>query len=313
MELPRLSDRQLQAFQQVMDCGTVSGAAQRMLIAQPGVTRLIKQLEHDLGFTLFERRRGRLVPTPEARLFHRELIRVWCGLGELRATARRIRDRETGGLRISAMPLLGVAFLPDVLASFVQQHSEAEIEQATFRSEQVLEDVVTQRADLGFAMLGGGDERVESEAFQLESVCLLPANHPLAAQSSVSLRDLHDQPLIFYEPLDPTRQSLDRLLDKEGVRPRRHLQVSLALQAARLVAQGAGITVIDPLNARVFGNRHLAIRRFTAELDDTFYLLTPREQPLSRLARDFINLFRAHLAATLTKARGEDSDGVVRN
>lgn len=65
MQYPRLSDRQLQAFQQVMDCGSVSGAARRMLIAQPGVTRLLKQLEHDVGFTLFERRRGRLVPTPK--------------------------------------------------------------------------------------------------------------------------------------------------------------------------------------------------------------------------------------------------------
>ncbi|BBI54870.1 hypothetical protein HORIV_72910 [Vreelandella olivaria] len=64
-----LRDRQILAFKHVMEIGTVSGAARRMLIAQPGVTRLLKQLEHDVGFTLFERVRGRLVPTPEARLF----------------------------------------------------------------------------------------------------------------------------------------------------------------------------------------------------------------------------------------------------
>lgn len=300
MQYPRLSDRQLQAFQQVMDCGSVSGAARRMLIAQPGVTRLLKQLEHDVGFTLFERRRGRLVPTPEARLFHRELIRVWRGLEELRATARRIRERETGGLHISAMPLLGMSFLPDVLAAFAPHHGEALIELATFRSEQVVEDVVTQRADLGFAMLGGGDERVESEAFSLKSVCLLPADHPLAAQSSVGPDDLHDQSLICCEPQDPTSQTLNRLLETAGVRPRRQLQVSLALQAARLVARGAGITVIDPLNARVFMGERLVIRPFAAELDDTFYLLTPRDQPLSRLAQDFLLAFRTQFAHTLS-------------
>ncbi|GEK48288.1 LysR substrate-binding domain-containing protein [Bisbaumannia pacifica] len=297
MESPRLSDRQLQAFQQVMDCGTVSGAAQRMLIAQPGVTRLLKQLEHDLGFALFERRRGRLVPTPEARLFHRELVRVWSGLEELRTTARRIREREMGGLRISAMPLLGMTFLPDVLAAFTKQHGEAQAELATFRSEQVLEDVVTQRADLGFAMLGGGDERVESEAFRLESVCLLPADHPLVAQAKVSIKDLHGQPLISYEPRDPTRQALDRLIEAAAVRPQRQLQVSLALQAARLVAQGGGIAIIDPLNARGFEGQNIAIRPFEADLGDTFYLLTPREQPLSSLAKDFIEAFRAQFFA----------------
>ncbi|MDT0501124.1 MULTISPECIES: LysR family transcriptional regulator [unclassified Halomonas] len=302
METPRLSDRQLQAFQHVMECGSVSGAARRMLIAQPGVTRLVKQLEHDVGFTLFERRRGRLVATPEARLFHRELLRVWSGLEGLRATARRIKERETGGLRISAMPLLGMGFLPDVLADFTPRHGEAPVELATFRSEQVVEDIVTQRADLGFAMLGGGDERVESEAFSLGNVCLLPADHPLTAQSSITLDDLHDQPLICYEPQDPSRRALDRLLEAAGVRPRRHLQVSLALQAARLVTQGAGITVIDPLNARVFADERLAIRPFAAELDDTFYLLTPREQPLSRLAQDFISVFRAQFARAIDQS-----------
>lgn len=302
MESPRLSDRQLQAFQQVMECGSVSGAARRLFIAQPGVTRLLKQLEHDLGFALFERRRGRLIPTPEARLFYREQLRVWSGLDTLRATARRIREREVGGLRISAMPLLGMTFLPDVLAAFAVQHGEARLELATFRSEQVLEEVVTQRAELGFAMLGGGDERVESEAFRLPSVCLLPGDHPLAAREQLTLGDLHDQPLICCEPQDPTRQSLDRLLAATGVRPRRQLEVSLALQAARLVARGAGITVIDPLSARTFADRDLAIRPLDAELEDAFYLLTPREQPLSRLAQAFIGKFRTHFAATLRHA-----------
>ncbi|SFU02219.1 hypothetical protein [Halomonas saccharevitans] len=55
----------------------------------------------------------------------------------------------------------------------------------------------------------------------------------------------------------------------------------------------------DPLSARVFADRNLAIRPFTAELDDTFYLPTPQEQPLSRLAQDFIGEFRAHISASL--------------
>ncbi|MFP3472134.1 LysR family transcriptional regulator, partial [Micrococcus sp. SIMBA_144] len=79
-----------------MEIGTVSGAARRMLITKPGVTRLLKQLEHDVGFTLFERVRGRLVPTPEARLFHREVQKVWSGMEHLRSTARRISEREVG-------------------------------------------------------------------------------------------------------------------------------------------------------------------------------------------------------------------------
>ena len=58
----------MQAFQLVIEAGTVTEAAERLSISQPAVTRLINDLEQTLGFNLFERRSGRLVPTSEARV-----------------------------------------------------------------------------------------------------------------------------------------------------------------------------------------------------------------------------------------------------
>lgn len=295
MKLPHLRDKQVLAFKQVMECGTVSGAARRMLIAQPGVTRLLKQLEHDLGFHLFERVRGRLIPTPEARLFHREVQRVWTGIDHLRDTARRIREREVGGLRISAMPLLGMTFLPDVLAEFAPAHPDTRIELATFRSEQVVEDVITQRSDLGFAIVADNDDRVNSERFRLDSLCVLPNGHPLTARERIYAEDLQDQALIYFEPQDPLRRALDGLLEGKGIQPRRSIEVSLALQAARLVARGGGIAILDPISARAFGTDSLTLRPFEPNLGEDFALLTPRDQPLSRLARDFVAAFRQGL------------------
>lgn len=295
MKPPHLRDKQVLAFKLVMECGTVSGAARRMLIAQPGVTRLLKQLEHDLGFQLFERVRGRLIPTPEARLFHREVQRVWSGIDHLRDTARRIREREIGGLRISTMPLLGMTFLPDVLAEFAPAHPDTRIELATFRSEQVIEDVITQRSDLGFAIVADNDDRVNSERFRLDSLCILPDSHPLTSRERVYAEDLQDQELIYFEPQDPLRRALDQLLEEKSIQPRRCLEVSLALQATRLVARGVGIAILDPISARAFGEESLTLRPFEPSLGEDFALLTPRDQPLSRLARDFVAAFRQGL------------------
>ncbi|MGC3873497.1 LysR family transcriptional regulator [Halomonas sp. GXIMD04776] len=296
MPKPYLSDRQIVAFKHVMECGTVSGAAQRMLTAQPGVTRLLKQLEHDIGFTLFERQRGRLVPTPEARLFYREVARVWTGNEHLKETARRIRDREVGGLRISAMPLLGLVFIPDVLADFVPVHPDANIELSTYRSEQVVEEVITQRCDLGFAILAENDDRVDRETFRLESLCALHKDHPLAVKETITLADLAGECLICFETHDPLRMALDRSLDREDVRPRQRLEVSLALQAIRLVRHGLGMAILDPISARAFGSDGVTLRPFSPSLGEDFALLTPRDQPASRLAQDFIALFRRHHA-----------------
>ncbi|SHF70625.1 DNA-binding transcriptional regulator, LysR family [Modicisalibacter ilicicola DSM 19980] len=294
MSKPYLSDRQIVAFKHVMECGTVSGAAQRMLTAQPGVTRLLKQLEHDVGFALFERRRGRLVPTPEARLFYREVVRVWTGNEHLRDTARRIREREIGGLRISAMPLLGLVFIPDILADFVPTHPDARVELSTYRSEQVVEEVMTQRCDLGFAILAENDDRVDQEVFRLESLCALPEGHALEARETVAPEDLAGERLICFERHDPLRQALDHLLEREGIRPRQRLEVSLALQAIRLVHHGLGVAILDPISARAFGSGGVTLRPFAPTLGEDFALLTPRDRPASRLAQDFIALFRRH-------------------
>lgn len=291
----RLSDRQVQAFKHVMESGTVTGAAQRMLTAQPGVTRLVRQLEHDVGFPLFQRVRGRLIPTPEARIFYLEVARVWTGIDHLRETARRIREREVGGLRISAMPMLGMTFLPDVLADFAIGHPDASLDLSTYRSQQVVDEVITQRCDVGFAIVTDGDERVTQETFRLDSFCLMPPRHPLATNSSISLQDLHNQALICFETHDPLRMTLDRLFEQGGVQPKRLYEVSLALQATRLVRHGLGIAVLDPINAQAFGLEGLALRPLAFTLGEDIALLTPRDQPYSQLTQDFITLFRQRL------------------
>ncbi|SDL23345.1 DNA-binding transcriptional regulator, LysR family [Modicisalibacter muralis] len=292
MRQPQLRDRQVLAFKHVMESGTVTGAAQRMLTAQPGVTRLLKQLEHDVGFTLFERIRGRLVPTPEARTFYREVARVWTGIDHLRETARRIREREVGGLRISAMPLLGMTFIPDVLATFMADHPDASVELSTYRSEQVIEEVITQRCDLGLAIVAGNDDRVQQETFRLESLCLLPARHPLIEKPVIALEDLAGETLVCFETHDPLRRELDRRLSEHDVRPHRRIEVSLGLQAARLVRNGLGLSILDPISAHAFGTQGLVLRPFAADLAEEFALLTPRDQPASRLTKDFVALFR---------------------
>ena len=63
--------RQIQAFYAIMTTGTVTKAAKQLGISQPGVSNLIASFEHQIGFKLFSRMSGRLLPTPEAqRLFN---------------------------------------------------------------------------------------------------------------------------------------------------------------------------------------------------------------------------------------------------
>src|SRR5688572_21126473 len=89
-----LEFRHLEAFRAIMRSGTVTGAGAMLGISQPAVSRLLSQTEALAGFPLFERVRGRLVPTTTAQALHEETERVFIGIEEVAALAERLRAQS---------------------------------------------------------------------------------------------------------------------------------------------------------------------------------------------------------------------------
>ncbi|MGI9425674.1 MAG: LysR family transcriptional regulator, partial [Hyphomicrobiaceae bacterium] len=73
----------LRVFRHVYETTSVSEAARALNLTQPPVTRMLRAYEEDVGFKLFTRGRGRLVPTPEADLLYRDVVAVFDGLDAL--------------------------------------------------------------------------------------------------------------------------------------------------------------------------------------------------------------------------------------
>src|SRR6266511_4896997 len=115
--LMSLNPKALVAVGAVINEGTVTAAAQRMHRTQPVVSRLIAQLESAVGFALFRREGGRLLPTAEGLSFYRESERAFSVLSEIESAARNIRERRDVPLRILAQAhvshcLLQLALVP---------------------------------------------------------------------------------------------------------------------------------------------------------------------------------------------------------
>ncbi|WP_164030848.1 LysR family transcriptional regulator, partial [Proteus mirabilis] len=77
----RITHRQLEAYIQFMETGTVTAAAERMRLSQPAMSKILAGLEIDLGLNLFLRERKRLVPTGQAHLLYKEVRRLFAALG----------------------------------------------------------------------------------------------------------------------------------------------------------------------------------------------------------------------------------------
>lgn len=282
---------QLNAFKAVVECQTVTAAAERLSLSQPAVSRLISGLEQRIGFQLFQRKGNRLEMSSEGEAFYLEVAKVFDAVSGLAQSACSIRSRHFGSLNIAAMPLLSNAFLPRTLATFLKQSSKMKIGFKTYRSEEVVHRIQSQTTDIGFAFVDQHLAGVKAQKVQCECVCLIPASSPLAHRSVIDLYDISGQVLIRHER-DTTQRRIDALLRRYDLSTIEQIEVSLASSAAVLVSEGVGIAITDPFTAHMqVEHGKVVMRPLAFSLPFEFDILYPALKPIHRHAEQFIEHF----------------------
>lgn len=192
--------RHIRAFIAVADASSVTRAAERLHISQPPLTRQIQQLEQELGLTLFVRHRHGVVLTEGGRRLL-EKARQWDqAAAEFAEAAGQLKAAENGRLRVGiGWGLWDLVNLARV--EFAKDHPETTIEALDaychFDSDALLRN---HAIDVAFARPPFDSEFQVSDVLAEERVqAILPADHPLAQRSSVSLSDLASTTLLLWE------------------------------------------------------------------------------------------------------------------
>lgn len=296
--------RQVEAFRAVMLSGGVTAAAAMLNVSQPSVSRLIADLEADVGFRLFERRGGRVTPTAQAEALFDAVRRSFTGLELLEQAARRIRAHPVGTIRIAALPALATGVLPMVLAAFGARYPDIKVTVESLGQRGVVDRVFLGQADIGLAVERPAPTGVASRLLaEAEYVCALPAGHRLTDRPLVEARDLDGE--AFVGPLHEAEAlwfGIDEVLQAQGVRPRRTVETQQSFPAYAFVQAGLGVTVAEPFSAPLFAQAGVRIRRFRPRLAVRFALLEPEIGPTPPAIAEFRAEIEAAAAACLARA-----------
>ncbi|HWL79413.1 MAG TPA: LysR substrate-binding domain-containing protein [Roseomonas sp.] len=291
--------RQCEVFRAVMEAGTVTAAAERLHVTQPAVSKVLAQLERELGFRVFLRERQRLLPTPEAQALYAEVRRAFIGLDHLTRFARDLHAMRKGHLVVTASHAVSSEHLPALVAAFLRRHPGLSLSLQTMDSPGVAQAVASGRADLGLAQFETPTPGVRRERLcTSEAVCVIPPGHPLARRSVVRPADLHGEPFVALAAVNRLRVRLDALLQEHGAVPRIQVDTPLASTACGLVAQGVGLCLLDRLSAEANLRHRLVLRPFQPTLTEDLLLLVPARAPLSNLASAFAQMLRERFGAT---------------
>lgn len=281
--------RQIEAFRCLMISGTSVGAARKMNVTQPAISRLITDLEETLGFRLFNRIKGRLEPTISGVQFYRAVEENFLGLERLAQVANNIRDETPQGLTIACLPVLSSTILPLVLIEFFKRHPHVPVTVDSSNGPEILVRLQDMKVDLALCLAFPPLAGIEVEPVMEKNVmCALPKDHRLAKKASITPKDLDGENMIGWVPLTTQgyKEELNSLNKAESA-PKHVIKTHTSHTRYAMVANGLGISIVEPFAAKVWQNNGVVVRPYDVDIKYQYVLAYPGSGIRSELIQDF--------------------------
>jgi DNA-binding transcriptional LysR family regulator len=213
------------------------------------LSRHIKELEQELGVTLFQRTRRSVALTDAGRTYQQRVRAILSQLDQAREEARRIQRGELGTLTIGFVGALTYEFLPGLLRRYRTRMPNVHLAMRDLVPAEQIEALAAGRIDVGFAGIlpdDCGPEVAHRVLRRERMVAALPDGHVLTKRKAVPLEMLAEETWVLIErKISPTYERfIRRLCAQAGFAPRIESEAARAQAMLGLVAVGLGVTMV---------------------------------------------------------------------
>jgi DNA-binding transcriptional LysR family regulator len=267
----------------------VTSAAAILNVSQPSVSKVLAHAEQQLGYQLFERNKGRLIPTPEAHQLFKHVTEVYQSVDRLRHISSNLRVAGAGRIRVACTPAIGLELLPRAVATFREAHPDTVFDVETLHLDEIINALMEARVDVGFAfdtvVRPGIDAQTLASA---RFVVIAPPDSHYADGQPLAIGDLADTPFIGLNDRGP----LGRLLSNHFATSDTRLNVVVRSEtyhiAKALVAMGTGVAIADEISARSSISGDVRILPLRPTLTFDIKALHASSTPLSIMTNTFV-------------------------
>lgn len=215
--------QQLKYVCAVVDHGlNVSDAAEALFTSQPGISKQIRQLEDELGLTVFVRQGKRLSAlTPAGEIVIATARRALREIANLKRVADEYRGEDAGTLSIATTHTQARYVLPRVLREFANRYPKVKVVLHQGNPVQVAEQTARGEVDIGIATESLSDfpELVTLPCYEWNRVVLVPKRHPLAKTRPLTLEALAKFPIVTYDFSFTGRSAINAAFAAKGLTP----------------------------------------------------------------------------------------------
>ncbi|MCJ0883254.1 LysR family transcriptional regulator [Vibrio sp. CCB-PB317] len=289
--------RQLEVFYAIMQAGTVSGAARLLHVSQPNVTRVLAHTEQQLSFTLFERVKGRLVPTQEAKTLLPEAEKVYQQLGQFRSLTNKVKQ-GTQHLRVGAPPVLAAHLLAPTVALLSKEHGIS-FELLTANRDELCSGLLKHELDVAIAFGEETPPAIMGHMLLKENLALIaPKSAAIPEEKTVILEELisHDLPIIGLDSRDPLGLLLHQTLSARDEHYQHAITVRSHSAAAELVKNEAGFAIVDPWTAKQYRQDNaVSVHALEPNMSFSVSILFAEHTPQSIATKQFITALKQQM------------------
>lgn len=301
-----MSLRQIETFRAIMMTGSITEAAKMLFMTQPSASRILAAAENRLGFPLFERSKGRLFPTPEAKRIYNEVETAYAGVQRVDDLVRAIIEGRNGKLNIVCSPSLGVELVPRAIALFNQRYPRLPLHFEPLTHNNLIPRVLLGKDYLGVSMFAVNSNNLQMELLvDGPMMCISPRGW-LPPKGVVKVDDLQSHPWIDYGHDTPLGGIVGDVFGKQP-RPSPIVEVRSAISACVLVRERVGMALVDPFCIDSTTPQRIDVHELRPARKLRVHAVYSRVEPLSHSGRAFIKLLRSiledHLANIETAVR----------
>ena len=253
--------QQLKYLCAVVDHGlNVSDAAAALFTSQPGISKQIRQLEDELGLSVFVRQGKRLASlTPAGEIVVTTARRALREIANMKRVADEFRGEDTGTLSIATTHTQARYVLPKVLREFATRYPKVKVVLHQGNPMQVAEQTARGEADIGIATEALADfpELVTMPCYEWNRVVIMPKHHPLAKAKPLTLEALVKFPIVTYDFSFTGRSAINAAFSAKGLEPNVVLTALDSDVIKTYVELGMGVGIIaqmayDPVRDTAF-------------------------------------------------------------
>lgn len=292
------TSRQLRAFHLVAEHQSFARAAERMFLTPSGLSVLIRELERQLGFRLFDRTTRQVALTANGRDL---LAATQPALKTLDLAMSRIEQSSKGKTRtisVGTTPWIAANVLPPAIRAFREHRPDLSIRLFDGDLEAVAKRVAAGKLDLGLGVFGRLPGIRGAPFFRFSLMVLRPDKNANFNRVSTKWTALNGQTLISLTKNYPHQQLVDAQLAKSSVAWKRGQTVNLLDTQIGLVEAGEGIAIIPSFGLAACRSRNVSMSELVEPIiTQEFYEITSRATRLPEEATEFSAFLKKYIAS----------------